>query len=128
MSEDEGVVEKQAEPEKVAFHYIKTTDYHPIHVDGVIGGLTPKGLIHAAVFTEHAPIPQKTVQRIQDGVVGDEITDERVVRDGIVRDVAASLIMTPEMAQKLVEWLQSHLTKLAKVQEKFANAQERSPE
>jgi hypothetical protein len=100
-------------PEKVAFHYIKSSDYRPIYVDGVIGGLTPRGLIQMSVFSEHTAIPQKTVSKfLPDGTLGDNLSDEEVSRGGIVRDLSATLLFNEDLARRLVDWLNVRLDEL----------------
>ena len=46
------------ERDALRFFYIKAYNFRVVHVDGVIGGITPKGLLHLAVFSERAAIPQ----------------------------------------------------------------------
>lgn len=92
-------------PSSLVFHFIKTPDYRTIHVDGATGGITPHGLIHVAIYSEHAAIPQRTTHKIEGRGLGEELDDERVSRGGIVRDVAASLFMTHSVAKAMGEWL-----------------------
>ena len=105
-------------PLAVSFYYLKSPDYRQIHVDGVVGGVTPRGLIHMAVFSEHFAIPQKTVQSVEKGgSLGSELTDQRISRDGIVRDLAAGLVLDEATAHQLIDWLQMRLVELKKVKQ-----------
>jgi len=78
--------------EPVEFHYIKANDFRVVHVDGVIGSITPRGLIHAAMFSERLPIPRMAAHRVgPDGNIGPpEIQD---IRSGLVREVEVSLML-----------------------------------
>lgn len=92
-------------PDRVRFHYIKGNQFRTIYIDGVYGGLTPSGLIQAAVYSERSPIPEQTVHMIEGGRLGREIREERTSRDGPVRELEVSLVMNREQAQNLVDWL-----------------------
>lgn len=90
-------------PKTVKFHYIKASAFRVVHVDGAIGGMTPQGLFHAAIFSERFPIPLQATHPLMDGAIGK--ATEVVVRDGIVRELEADLMMTLEGAKRLRDWL-----------------------
>jgi hypothetical protein len=100
-------------PESVRFHYIKSPHFLTVHVDGAIGGPTPRGLLHAAIYAERAAIPTSTVQPVlADGRLGDEIQAERVGKEGVVRELQVDLVMDLPAAQSLYKWLGEHVGKL----------------
>jgi hypothetical protein len=112
-SGDSGSASSPETPQTISFYYLKTPDYRQIFVDGAVGGLTPKGLIHMAVYSEHVAVPQKTVQAFEkNGTLGPELQDQRVSREGIVRDLAAALIFDEATAHQLIDWLQLRLSDL----------------
>ena len=85
-------------------HMIKTAAFRAIHVDGAHGGPTPQGLISMNVYSERAPIPQQLIHNIKpDHSLGEPV--EIIGREGIVRDVEASLIMNPTVARSIAVWL-----------------------
>lgn len=94
-------------PDSVAFSFIKSRHFRVIHVDGAIGSITPRGLIHVAVYSERPAIPQLIVQRIENGALGAAETVES--RGGIVREVDADLMLTPDAARGLRDWLDERL-------------------
>ncbi len=103
-------------PQEIAFHYIKSSDYRTVHADGIIGGITPHLGVHMAVYAEHAAIPQKSVHKVRpDGAVLDEVTDQRVSRGGIVRDLALDLVMNEAVATEMHRWLGERLEELGKI-------------
>jgi hypothetical protein len=94
------------QPKKIRFHYLKNSAFRTIHADGVFGGVTPRLLIAATFFNERHPLPDQTVQVISDeGVLGDEVVEERIVRDGLVRELEANIVMDVALAKTLVKWL-----------------------
>lgn len=93
------------------FHYIKSNHFRVIHVDGALGGPTPVGLIHIALYSERFPIPLQSVHEIKEGIV-QSMPTESVSRDGIVREVEADLIMTPSVARTLAAWINDNLGRL----------------
>jgi hypothetical protein len=91
-------------PGTLRLHYIKSPYFRVIHVDGVWGGLTGRGLIHAALYSERRAIPQVTEMYTQgDG----ELSQEKVVRSKkhIAREVEADLLLDAKTAKELGEWL-----------------------
>lgn len=103
-------------PDKVRFDYVKSSFFRVVKVDGVHGGITPRGDIHMATFTERRPIPQRVVHNIgDDGTVGDELEEERVERDAIVREVDVDLIMSPKLARSVAQWLSGKVDDLERL-------------
>ncbi len=82
--------------DSITFHYIKGTQFRVIHVDGAIGSLTPRGLIHAALYSERAAIPQMEV----------------VSRPGLVRELEASLMLDLNAAVSFRDWLSTRIDEL----------------
>jgi|Deesub1362A_J573_1020465.scaffolds.fasta_scaffold00324_38 hypothetical protein len=95
------------EGKKVRFDYIKSNYFRVVHVDGVFGGNAPRrGYIHVAVWNERWPIPRQCLYSLEEnGKLGKEIEQERVMRDAIVREVEVDLIMSIETAKSLRDWL-----------------------
>lgn len=95
------------EKDKVKFHYLKANDFRVVHMDGVFGGLSPTGDIFMSIFSQRPPIPQITVQPVKEnGELGDELIEERTVKEGIVREIEVGIAVRPEIAQTLIKWLQ----------------------
>jgi hypothetical protein len=97
-------------PKRVVFHYIKSTQFRVIHGDGVIGGITPSGLIHFAVYNERPAIPQMVVQRVEAGRLGEE--EQKVGREGIVRELEADVIVSLQLAKGIRDWLSRQIADL----------------
>lgn len=95
------------------FHYIKSNLFRVIHVDGAIGGPNPRDVIQAALYTERLPIPQRTVSRITaEGTLAEELPEQRVVRDGLVREVEIELIFDPATGKLFAQWLLDSIAKM----------------
>ena len=94
-------------PDKVKFYYLKANEFRVVHMDGVVGGLSPTGDIYMSVFSQRPPIPQVTVQSVkEDGQLGEEIISERLIKDGIVREIEVGITFRPETAEIVIKWLQ----------------------
>jgi hypothetical protein len=103
--------DKEQTPKKVRYHYLKSNAFRSIHADGVFGGVTPRLTIAATFFNERNPLPDQTVHEVkEDGTLGDEIKGERIVRDGIVRELEANIIMDVAFAKVLVDWLSQKIS------------------
>lgn len=113
---------KNETPKKVRYHFLKSNAFRSIHADGVFGGVTPRLTIAATFFNERNPLPDQTVHEIkEDGTLGAEIKDERIGRDGIVRELEANIIMDAAFAKTLVVWLND---KIAFIEKTIQEAQE----
>jgi hypothetical protein len=100
--------------DRAKFHYLKSPAFRTVHVDGVLGGPSPSGFLNAAFFSERLPIPQTTTFAVTDkGMLGEELVDARVGRDGLTREVEVNLIMSVDMATRLHGWLGQHLKTFA---------------
>lgn len=81
---------------------MKSPSFRTIHVDGAVGGLTPNGHIQLAVYNERHPIPTKIVRNIDiEANSVEELRAEREVRSGIVHELEANLMLTPDVAMRV---------------------------
>lgn len=96
--------------ERVKFDYIKSNYFRVLQIDGVFGGNSPRpGIIDMAVWNERWPIPKQTVQKIEEGKIGAEVFEERVIRDAIVREVEVMLRLNIETAKVMRDWLDNKI-------------------
>lgn len=93
------------EPNRVTYHYIKSNHFRVAHADGVWGGVTPHGTIHANFYSERGPIPSRIVHEIRDGSIGPEVIEEREVKSGPVREVEVGVVMDLATAKAFRDWL-----------------------
>ena len=108
--------EDQASPANLArsipFHYIKSNNYRVIHVDGAIGSITPRGLVHAALYSERMPIPTLVVHPLgADGNLSTTV-ERQEGRPGVVREVEVSLLLDRNAAESLRIWLGDQIREL----------------
>lgn len=109
---------------EVTFHFEKSNFFRVIHVDGAFGGLLPNASgIQMAVYSERSPLPKMVVHSAQDGALGAEIIDKRVVREGVFREVEASLSMSLDTAMALRDWLSGRINELTVLRNGLAQSQ-----
>ena len=100
--------------ETVDFHYIKGPGFRTIHVDGALGGLTPSGFLHIAVYAERMAIPRHVVQAVTSaGQLGEEIKSERESKAGVVRQLEVDLFVNEDTARNIRNWLDDKLEEFA---------------
>ena len=107
MSDGKPADERKAA--RVVFHYIKSSGFRTVYVDGAIGSVTPAGNVHCAIYSERPAIPRTTYHDLDEQ---HRIVDEGTVvdsRNGIVREMQADLVMSKETAQSLALWLSAIL-------------------
>ena len=98
----------------VRFSYIKSNFFRVLHVDGAIGGVTPQGFIHCALYNERQAIPQITEHELIDNKLGGDATRTEG-RVGFVREVEADLIISRNVAGELRDWLTRQIEMLDKL-------------
>src|SRR5258708_4794489 len=105
-----------AATDKIKFHYIKGNFFRVIHADGAFGGISPTGDIFFSLFSQRPPIPQLTVQPIKEnGELGDEILEDRVTREGFIREIEVGISVRPEVAEALIKFLQDKVEQYNKL-------------
>jgi hypothetical protein len=93
-------------PKEDEFDLIKSNYFRVIHADGVVGGLSPNGNIHMALYSERRAIPTKMVHPLEGAVrLGPEIRSKRQGRTAVVREVEADIVISVEHAIRLHKWL-----------------------
>ena len=99
----------------IVFDYIKSPQFRSIHADGAIGGITPNGQLHFVLFNERTAIPRQLVHMLKDdGTLGAEIEERRIVREGIVREMDVDVYMPIAAAESLCTWLQEKIAETKK--------------
>jgi hypothetical protein len=94
------------QPSTVTFHYVKSNLFRVVHVNGAFGGLSPDGNMFIALYSERAPLPDVTVQKIEDnGQIGAELVEQRQSSGGIVREMEVGLAMDIRTARIFRDWL-----------------------
>lgn len=101
----------------ISFDYIKSNHFRVIRINGAWGGISPsEDQIHMSIYSERWPIPKRTVYALLDkNQMGEEIVEDRVSRNAIVREVEAHLIMSIGAAKRIREWLDEKITNYDKM-------------
>src|SRR4051812_28828519 len=70
----------------IKFNYIKSSQFRVVHADGAYGGITPRGYIHASLYSERRPLPQLTEVPI---LPGDQLGEEKPLtqKEDMVREL-----------------------------------------
>ena len=112
MTDQDEKAEKPETQEGVEIHYIKSRNFRVIHVDGAIGSITPRGYVHATIFSERAAIPRKGFRGLADD--GKSLSPEVYTegRKGIVRELEVDLMLDPNSVRQIRDWLDRRLEDL----------------
>jgi hypothetical protein len=97
-------------PNEITFVYEDADDVKTITATGAHGGPTPDGAsVVANLYVERASIPHHVSHQIDErGEVDLSEASNEVSRGEVTREVQASLVMTPEHALQLGQWLQEN--------------------
>ena len=98
---------------KFRLNFIEANHFRVVHGDGVWGGTTPQGNISMGFFSDRQPFPQQiSLEVSSDNRLGPEIPSERVVRDGILREMEVAVVISRSTAEFLIEWLTNNIASL----------------
>jgi len=122
MSDDAAM----APPKTLEFHLIKAQSYKTLHVDGMVCSLTPQKNIVMTVYNERTAIPQSLLHKINaKGDVAEAM--ESKGKDGIVRELEATLVLSPSVILDMIEQLEFYRKLLIKMDVMKADAKGRTP-
>jgi hypothetical protein len=113
-----------ARAKKITFDFIKSSGFRVIHVNGIFGGMSPRGELQIALYSERWPIPTKVVHELTDtGAQGTEL--KRDVRDAVLREVEVQAMMSLDTAKHLQKWLETKIKEMEKTLERGRVAEEK---
>jgi hypothetical protein len=97
--------------DEIAFDYIKASDFRTFLADGLIGGVTASGFIHFALYTERPALPRRQVHKFDpsSGTLGEPIPEKSISRNSVVREMACDVVMSPDVAISVAEWIVSQV-------------------
>ncbi|MBN1150546.1 hypothetical protein JXA84_04920 [candidate division WOR-3 bacterium] len=99
------------------FFYKTNTAYKSHYINGVIGGLTPKGDLKLDFFSENFPVPNSVVHELlENNNLGKEI--QRELSEGIIREIECGLVMNLETAKSINQWLTEKIKEIEKFYKK----------
>ena len=106
---------KSTIPKVINFEYIKSNQFRVIRVDGVHGGICPKGdSVQMAFFSERLPIPKKESYKLEGIRLGERIAQEG--KTGVVREVEVEALMGLETAKVFANWLKEKIELLESIE------------
>ena len=106
------------EESTVVFDYLKSPQFRTVFATGMIGAVTPDGHIQFSLYNERPAIPRQIVHRLtKQGTLGEEISERRVSREGMVREMEVDVVTTVESAQSFIVWLQGKIDEAKKRKE-----------
>lgn len=95
-------------PVDVYFH--KSAFFRVVHADGCFGGLTPRGYIHCAFYSERQAIPLRAEIQLQNGLPQSEKVTE--TKGGLVRELETDVFMDFTTAMSFHVWFRDKLEAL----------------
>jgi len=109
---------------KVKFLYIKPEKYEPVYVNGLFGGMTPRGELLCNFFYEHHDVPEEEHYDVEDGKLKTDKTiqiqrvkpkpSEVIYR----RDLRVALIIPAHQVSNMANWMLDKLKSSGIVVEK----------
>ncbi len=90
-------------PNRVRFVHKKPENYQSYYANGVFGSVTGRGDFDMNFFFEHVDIPEEEVMNVEEG----ELRLEEQNRTEVIvnRDFKVGIIMSPQQAEGLSNWI-----------------------
>jgi hypothetical protein len=102
------VAEDRTPLKSLTFKHREDQQFRVIHVDGIFGGPTPRGLLYATLFTELPPLPSEvTHELLPSGTLGKELG--RSNDAAIQRRIEVGLIMDVQVCKAIRDWLSAQV-------------------
>ncbi len=91
---------------QISFDLIKGNFFRVFPVDGIFGGIGPRGQLRMTFFSERWPIPKRMVCKItEDGEMKEEIRELRETREAVVRELEVEVVMDLATAKGIADWM-----------------------
>jgi hypothetical protein len=88
--------------DKIKFDYIKSNLFRTTRADGAWAGTNGFSDLVLSFYSERTPIPKQTVHRlVEQHTLGEEILEDRIMRDAVVREVEICVSMSLDIAKAL---------------------------
>lgn len=88
----------------VSIKYQKPSDYKIIPATGAYGGTTPQGEILCNFYVEYQ-VPPDSIKLEINPADGTSEEIEKVVKDSYIRELNVGVLMRPDIAKSIGEWL-----------------------
>jgi hypothetical protein len=96
-----------AKKNTVNIHYQKNPLYREIHVDGLIGGLTPRGKVTISFYAERMVIPKCEEHKIEEGgKLGELMKVSSDSKEGIIREIEFEAYLDIDTIRDIKNWLE----------------------
>lgn len=101
-------------PSTVSFDFIKSNHFRVVSVDGVFGGLTPRGSIHMAAWSQRGALPDQVTHEFGPKGLGKEIS--RKGSSAFVREYEVGLVFDAGVAKAVIVWLEDKVRDLEAIE------------
>ncbi|MEQ1942261.1 hypothetical protein ABMA32_07540 [Mesorhizobium sp. VNQ89] len=97
---------------EVEVFYHKSNFFRVVHADGCYGGITPRGAVNIAFYSERKAIPLRTKMKVVEGVTQPETVVES--KPGFVRELEVDIFMDFNSSVSFFVWFKEKIDTLRK--------------
>ena len=112
------MAESTKKPDKIDIHYIKNPSYRGVHVDGALGGLTPRKYLSINFYAERGVIPKsEEIALLPDGKP-DKSKDRKISDDskkGLIREIEFGVYLDINATIEIKNWLELKIKEYEKL-------------
>lgn len=96
---------------KITAHIVRDPDFKVKATTGLIGGIAPTGEIYCELFVEHVKVPETATIHLKNNIKISE--DNEGHEPSILREVHTALLLSPQHAYGIGEWLMQRAKEVA---------------
>lgn len=96
------------ETKNIKITYKRTPNYRTYNIEGIVGGLTPKGKIFIDLFNEQFPIAEFVTHELSENGFLGKIVNKKV-EEGVIREIDCGIYLDIPTAVVIVDWLSARI-------------------
>jgi hypothetical protein len=90
---------------EITIHYEKNPEFRTVYTDGLIGGITPTGMVNLNFYATRNIIPKSVAHEVtSDGKLENPGVNSEESKDGIVREIELGVYMNQDTAMDIYEF------------------------
>ena len=107
---------KKEKLKEVQFVFEEADDYKIAHVNGVWGGVTPRGELVCNFFFEHTPVPNVEIRYVDDKGKLTEKSIRKPSEPSVIRELRVGISLHKEQAISIAKWMLERVKQFEQIQ------------
>lgn len=96
---------KKEKQQEVRFVFKEADDFKLVHINGVWGGVSPRGELVCNFFFEHTQVPEEEIRFVDEEGALTEKSKRKPSKPIVVRELRVGISMAKEQAVSVANWM-----------------------